>query len=316
MNKNFKYKKLLAILLFQLVSMTISAQITGVVTDAQTGDTLLYPSASYKGNHVAVSGDAHGRYTIERHNGWYLTFSAVGYQSKRILIDAKTPSRLDIKLKPDSKQLNEVVVKEKRSKYSRKDNPAVELMRRVIAAKKRTDLKNHDFYQYDRYQKITLAMNDINPFELLDEGAIGKRKWLLDQVETCPYNGKLILPLSVDETVSKHLYRRDPKDEVEIVRGINSRNMTGYYAPITQDMLQLMQFENVYVTEDPASAGLRRYLKEADSPECVVYIDVDDFWGSGFDPEGLLPSLLQETGYSEYEHLYQYALSDTYLLRR
>ena len=116
MNKNFKYKKLLAILLFQLVSMTISAQITGVVTDAQTGDTLLYPSASYKGNHVAVSGDAHGRYTIERHNGWYLTFSAVGYQSKRILIDAKTPSRLDIKLKPDSKQLNEVVVKEKRSK--------------------------------------------------------------------------------------------------------------------------------------------------------------------------------------------------------
>ena len=92
--------------------------------------------------------------------------------------------------------------------------------------------------------------------------------------------------------------------------------MTGYYAPITQDMLQLMQFENVYVTEDPASAGLRRYLKEADSPECVVYIDVDDFWGSGFDPEGLLPSLLQETGYSEYEHLYQYALSDTYLLRR
>jgi hypothetical protein len=48
----------------------------------------------------------------------------------------------------------------------------------------------------------------------------------------------------------------------------------------------------------------------------VVYIDVDDFWGSGFDPEGLLPSLLQETGYSEYEHLYQYALSDTYLLRR
>ena len=36
---------------------------------------------------------------------------------------------LYIKLKPDSKQLNEVVVKEKRSKYSRKDNPAVELMR-------------------------------------------------------------------------------------------------------------------------------------------------------------------------------------------
>ena len=92
--------------------------------------------------------------------------------------------------------------------------------------------------------------------------------------------------------------------------------MTGYYAPVTQDMLQLMQFQNVYVTENPASEGLRRYLTAADSPECVVYIDIDGFWGSGFDPESLLPSLLAETGYSEYEHLYQYALSDTYLMRR
>lgn len=228
MKKYFKYKKRLTILFFHLVALAANAQISGVVTDAQTGDTLLYPSASYKGNHVAVSGDAHGRYTIERHNGWYLTFSAVGYQSKRILIDAKTPSRLDIKLKPDAKQLKEVVVSQKRGKYSRKDNPAVELMRRVIAAKKKTDLRNHDFYQYDKYQKITLAMNDINPFELLDSGFIGKRKWLLDQVETCPYNGKLILPISVDETVTQHIYRREPHDEKDIIRGINSTGINHF----------------------------------------------------------------------------------------
>ena len=92
--------------------------------------------------------------------------------------------------------------------------------------------------------------------------------------------------------------------------------LTGYYAPVTQDMLQLMQFETVYVTEDPASAGLQRYLRNADSPECVVYIDVSGFWGSGFDPDEMLPALMRETGYTEAEHLYQYALSDTYLLRR
>ena len=208
----------LASILCVFCSLTSSAQqISGVVTDSQTGDTLLYPSASYKGNHVAVSGDAQGRYRIERHNGWYLTFSAVGYQSKRILINEKTPSRLDVKLKPDSKQLNEVVIKEKRGKYSRKDNPAVELMRRVIAAKKRTDLHNHDYLQYNKYQKITLAVNDIGSAELTDSGFIGKRKWLLDQVELCPYNQKLILPISVDETVTQYLYRRDPRSERNIV---------------------------------------------------------------------------------------------------
>ena len=127
----------------------------------------------------------------------------------------------------------------------------------------------------------------------------------------------LALVLSL-RTVPEYIY-----DEHRTYNGIIASHaedpcvyMTGYYAPVTQDMLQLMQFQNVYVTENPASEGLRRYLTAADSPECVVYIDIDGFWGSGFDPESLLPSLLAETGYSEYEHLYQYALSDTYLMRR
>ena len=54
----------------------------------------------------------------------------------------------------------------KRGKYSRKDNPAVELMKRVIAAKKKTNLGNHDYYQYNKYQKLTLAFNDVTPADL------------------------------------------------------------------------------------------------------------------------------------------------------
>ncbi|MBQ6209432.1 MAG: carboxypeptidase-like regulatory domain-containing protein [Prevotella sp.] len=213
--------------LLSMLAIAANGQIHGVVTDAVTGDTIFYPSASYKGNHVAVSGDAQGRYSIARHNGWYLTFSAVGYQSKRVMISQKTPSLFNVKLKPDTKQLAEVVVKKKRGKYSRKDNPAVELMRRVIAAKKRTDLKNHDFYQYDKYQKITLAVNDINPLDI-DSGFIGKRKWLLDQVELCPYNNKLVLPVSVDETVTQHVYRKEPKSEKDIIKGQNSTGINHF----------------------------------------------------------------------------------------
>ena len=46
-------------------------------------------------------------------------------------------------------------------------------MRRVIAAKKKTDLNNHDFYQYNKYQKITVAVNDIHPSDL-DSGFFAK----------------------------------------------------------------------------------------------------------------------------------------------
>jgi hypothetical protein len=118
-----------------------------------------------------------------------------------------------------------VVVKSKRrSKYSRKNNPAVELMKRVVEAKRRTDLENHDFYSYDKYQKITLAVNDVTPSEL-EAVQAKKQQWMVDQVEMCPLNNKLILPLSVDETVSKHIYRKDPKSAKDIITGQRSKGV-------------------------------------------------------------------------------------------
>ena len=62
-----------------------------------------------------------------------------------------------------------------------------------VAAKKLTDLSNHDYYQYNKYQKITLALNDIKPADL-DSGKFKNKQWVIDQVEVSPYNNKLILP--------------------------------------------------------------------------------------------------------------------------
>ena len=92
--------------------------------------------------------------------------------------------------------------------------------------------------------------------------------------------------------------------------------VTDYYAGVTQDMLQLMAFREVFVTGDPASPALGDYLDREDAEELVVYIDIDSIWGSGLNPDEILDRLEETTGYAEAEHLYQYALSDTYLLRR
>ena len=267
------------------VTMTVNAQkISGVVVDAETGDTLLYPSASYKGHHVAVSGNAMGAYTIQRHNGWQLTFSAVGYKSKTVNVTASTPSVLNVKLKPDTKQLSEVVVKSKRGKYSRKDNPAVELMRRVIEAKKKTDLENHDFLQYSKYQKITLAVNDIKPSDL-DSGFFAKKQWLIDQIETSPFNHKLILPVSVDETVTQHIYRKDPQTAKSIIKGqsstgVNQLIQTGDIlnvalkdvftdVDIYDDYVRLLQYPFVSPIGKNAIGFYRYYIQD------TVYVDRD-----------------------------------------
>ena len=218
---NVKIKFLFILFIYHLSLITSSAQITGDIMDAQSGEAIPFASVQYKGHNIGVVSDFEGHYQIARHNGWTLTFSAVGYVSNTVMVNANLKNPCHIKLKPDNTLLKEVTVKSKRERYSRKNNPAVEMMKKVIAAKKRTDLNNHDFYQYNKYQKLTLALNEITP-ALLDSPKYKKKQWLIDQVEVCPYNNKLILPVSVDETVSQKIYRKKPHDEKVIIKGINS----------------------------------------------------------------------------------------------
>ena len=227
------YQQAKTFLLLMLLMMVIPAvaqqtTISGVVTDAETGERIGYASVVYKGHKIAVVSGTDGRYSITRHNGWSLTFSSVGYKSRTVSINSKVNNRLDIALKPDKKILGEVTVKSKRNRYSRRNNPAVELMRRVVAAKKKTDLELNDYYQYNKYEKITLAFNDIKPEQLKQKPFI-KHPWLADQVETSPATGKLILPISVDETVSQKIYRRNPRSEKTYVEGQSSKGLNDLF---------------------------------------------------------------------------------------
>ena len=217
----WKLRVLVTLITIHCSLFTSFAQITGQIFDAQSGEPIPFASAQYKGHNVGVASDIDGHYTIARHNGWTITFSAVGYVSQTVLVNAGIKGAYNVKLKPDNTLLKEVTVKAKRGRYSRKNNPAVEMMKKVVAAKKKTDLDNRDFYQYNKYQKITLALNDFKP-EVLDSPKYKKKQWLIDQIEHCPYNNKLILPVSVDETVSQKVYRKKPHDEKTIIKGMNS----------------------------------------------------------------------------------------------
>lgn len=206
-----------------------------------------------------------------------------------------------ITLKTDTKQLKGVTVKSKRSKYSRKNNPAVELMKRVIAAKKRTDLANHDYYQFNKYQKITLAINDIKPSELENE-KLKNKKWLLNQIETCPYNNKLILPLSVDETVTRNLYRKNPKTEKSIIMGQNSSGVNDLIetgdilnnvlkdvftdVDLYDDQIRLLQYPFTSPIGKDAIAFYRYYIVD------TVYVDRDKCFHLQF-----LPNNQQDFGF-------------------
>lgn len=194
--------------------------ITGTVTDEKTGAALPFVNVFYDGGH-GVQTDSAGHYSLPKKNG-KLYFSLIGYVSKSFVI--KEATCLDVALSVDNIELGVAVVKSKKTKYSRKNNPAVIMMQKVIAAKKKSDLSVHPYYSYNKYQKLTFALNEISD-KVFEEGGLKKVPFLKEHVEVCPETGKKILPISVDETVTQLIYRKNPKSEKQIILGQRSNGI-------------------------------------------------------------------------------------------
>lgn len=247
-------------LLSLFACVPVSAQIKGVVTDSLTNEPLMYITVQYEGKGVGGISNGNGEYQVETRKGWNeLTFSAVGYITKKVKFEPGTKV-LNVKMLADDIMLSEVVVKPKKEKYSRKNNPAVEFMKKVIENKKALKLEENDYYQYRKYEKMKMSVNDITP-EKMEKGIYKKFSFFKDQVELSPKTNKMILPISVKETAGKTIYRKDPKSEKTIIEGMNSTGIEEFFS--TGDMLGTILSEvfcDINIYDDDIRLMRRRFV--------------------------------------------------------
>ncbi|WP_455669593.1 DUF5686 family protein [Phocaeicola sp.] len=306
-----KTKYIKSFLLFLLLGccISVSAQnIQGVVTDSLTNEPIPYLSVFYEGKGVGGITDNDGHYSVETRKGWNkLTFSAVGYVTKVVNIIPGVTKTMNVKMRADDIMLDEVVVKPKREKYSRKNNPAVEMMKKVIAHKKNNKLEENDYYQYNKYQKITMSLNDVTP-DMLEKGMYKKMPFLKDQIEHCEETDKFILPISVDETASQKIYRKQPKSEKTIIKGMSSSGVNELFA--TGDMLGTLLkdvFTDVNIYDDDIRLLQYPFISPISSSDAIsfykfyimdtTYVDKDKCFHLTF-----VPNNSQDFGFTG--HLY------------
>lgn len=255
-----QYNKILILFLFLLSAPHTFAQLRGIVTDSISHEPLMYISVYYEGKGVGSVSNAQGEYQVETRKGWNeLTFSAIGYTTKVVRIPAGA-KELNVELSPDNVLLNEVVVKPKKEKYSRKNNPAVDFMRKVIDHKHTQKLEDNDFYQYNKYQKMKMSLNDVTP-ESMEKGIYKKFSFLKDQVEVSPETNKLILPISVQETASRTIFRKSPESKKTIIEGMNSNGIEEFFS--TGDMLGTVLndvFADINIYDDDIRLLQRRFV--------------------------------------------------------
>ena len=255
-----RYTIYVLFLLSLSVSISTSAQIKGVITDSLTNEPLMYITVQYEGKGVGGISNANGEYQVENRKGWdELTFSAIGYITKKVKLKPGTRT-LNVKLQPDDILLSEVVVKPKKEKYSRKNNPAVEFMKKVIENKKALKLEENDYYQYQKYEKMKMSLNDVTP-DKMEKGIYKKFSFFKDQVEVSPKTSKMILPISVIGKAGKTIFRKNPKSEKTIIEGMNSTGIEEFFN--TGDMLGTILtdvFSDINIYDDDIRLLQRRFV--------------------------------------------------------
>lgn len=194
--------------------------VKGQVIDADTKEGLAFVS-------VAAPGFAAGTRTDE--NGFYLLrtdqkitklqFSYLSYQTQTLPVRTGEEQTLDVALKPQSNQLEEVTIKAK--KYKRKDNPVVELIELVIANRDKNHVGELATYQDEQYEKIFLGLSN------LDE-KLKSRKWLkpmrfvLENTDTSKLGGLPVMPVFLQENVMDYYSSSNPKRWKKYIKATKS----------------------------------------------------------------------------------------------
>lgn len=264
MLRKFTYAFLVLTLAFLAMqgNYAVAQTVSGIVVDAKSGSPLPFVNVYYEGKGVGAATDENGNFSVPYRKGWnILTISSVGFKKMEIPISGPIEN-LKVRLEVNSQTIKGVSIKGKRKKYDRKNNPAVELMRKVIAAKKHSDLRRHDYFSYQKYERRTFALNEFTE-KVFDDEHFKKLPFLKERVETCPETGKLILPISVDETFSKRIFKKDGNIDKTIVEGRNSTGLNEFFN--TGDIATTM-IEDVFTDVDIYDNNIHVLQSEFVSP--------------------------------------------------
>lgn len=213
------------------IGNTLNAQTTivkGTVTDQDTGEPLIVAAVAFVGTNTGVNTDYDGNYELESNSATdSIEISYLGYQTKTIPIEIGKTQTIDVALSENAINLETATITAEKERYRNKDNPAVALMKKVIAQKKVNRPASYDFYEYEKYEKILLGLSNVSE-KFKNRKAFKKFQFLFENLDTTAIEGQEMLPIYLKESLSDVLYRKSPKDKKEIIKADTMVTFEGY----------------------------------------------------------------------------------------
>ena len=222
-------------------------KVEGRVRDAETNEPIPFVQIVFEGSTIGTETDMDGKFSLSNDKGLTkLQFRMMGYEPQSFKAEkGKTKKRVTVKMVPRGKTLNavEITAKKGGKKYSRKNNPAVELVKKVIDHKEQNRLEANNRYYRDVYERLSMSLDDFNPdFE-------GKRLWrklnfLEKYIDETEFDATPILIVSMREALAQESYRKSPKQQRRLIVG---KRMEGLDEVLTDEGID----ENIRVMFTP-----------------------------------------------------------------
>lgn len=248
-------------------------KVSGIVLD-DAKQPVSYATVAFKNSAEGVIADENGKFYLESKKTYTtLAVSFVGYKDKEITLTGEHNYDLKIVLE-NSNEIAEVKIYG--GKTSKKNNPAIDILRKIWERKKKNGLRQFNHYQYDKYEKIEFDINSIDS-SFMKRKIFNKVEFIFKHVDTSAITGKNFLPIFINETMSK-------------VYGDNEKNRT-------KDVLQANKYSGF---GNANNDGVNAFLKD-------LYADYDIYnnYLKFFDKDFVSP--LSRTGIQ----VYNYVLADS-----
>ncbi len=172
----------------------------GLVFD-EGGNPIPFANVVFAGSTEGTITNEEGRFYIQSDLNYdQLKVSFVGFQSKTIDLPQRVNYNLEITLTEETESLSEVVIYT--GKQSKKNNPAIDILRKIWANKRSNGLSQFKHYEYDKYEKVEFDLNTIDS-ALINSTIFNKMEFIFEQMDTSRITGKTYLPIFINERSSK-----------------------------------------------------------------------------------------------------------------
>ena len=194
-NKFFNYFLFIVAFSTSVLSQT---KVSGLVVDKQ-GKPIPFANIAFKNSSEGVVSSEDGVFYLESPKNYTaIIASSVGYSDREINLDKTINYNFKIQLQ-EVETLNEVVIY--RGKTSKKDNPAIAILRKIWERRRKNGLYLFDQYQMEKYEKIEFDMNSIDSAYMKSKLFKGM-EFIFKQVDTSNITGKTYLPIFINEALS------------------------------------------------------------------------------------------------------------------